>query len=125
MASEQVSALSLTTLATPIPASATSRRAAYSPQPLLWHASARSALAASPLHQGRAQYVREEVGLTTATKGLDDLVEADFRRLQDNGVGESRDLEFKEQLGLTRFGGHPEAFARGALHGQNPTTLFA
>jgi hypothetical protein len=29
------------------------------------------------------------------------------------------------ELGLTRFGAHPEAFCRGALHGQNPTTPFA
>jgi hypothetical protein len=30
-----------------------------------------------------------------------------------------------DELGLTRFGGHPEAFSRGALYVQNPTTLFA
>ena len=31
---------------------------------------------------------------------------------------------FLLELGLTRFGGHPEAFFRGALHGQNPATVF-
>jgi hypothetical protein len=28
-------------------------------------------------------------------------------------------------MGLTRFGGHPEAFARGAANAKNPPTVFA
>jgi len=28
-------------------------------------------------------------------------------------------------LGLTRFGGHPEAFARGAPDAQNPCSVYA
>ena len=29
-----------------------------------------------------------------------------------------------EKLGLTRFGGHPEAFARGATDAKNTPTVF-
>ena len=31
----------------------------------------------------------------------------------------------RQELGLTRFGGHPEAFARGATDAQNTPTVFA
>jgi hypothetical protein len=31
----------------------------------------------------------------------------------------------KVRLGLTRFGGHPEAFARGAPYAENTPALFA
>ena len=48
----------------------------------------------------------------------------DVHRLPDRAT-EAFDYTMRLGLGLTRFGGHPEAFSRGALHGQNPTTLFA
>jgi len=31
----------------------------------------------------------------------------------------------KEELGLTRFGGHPESLARGAADAKNTSTIFA
>ena len=39
-------------------------------------------------------------------------------------TAEARDFMLK-RLGLTRFGGHPEAFARGAADAKNTSTVFA
>ena len=64
------------------------------------------------IHPGRLVRLVEEGGIMTA-QHIADLEPA------------RRTAILVAQVGLTRFGGHPEAFARGAPDAQNPCSVYA